>query len=87
MVSYGTGRELYAVTYDIVLISEDLLGVLCVKSLESALGHGERIVCEDVLLRLLVILIHREIIYIAETVSVLLDEVESCAELISDPSR
>ena len=40
--------------------------------------------CEDVLLRLLVILIHREVVNIAETESVLLDEVESCAELVSD---
>ena len=41
---------------------------------------------EDIFLRFLVIFIHREIVYIAETESVLLDKIEPCAQFIPDPA-
>ena len=84
MVTYCAGGQLHAVAYDVVLISQDLQRIHGVQCFQTALGHRERIVGESDLLRLGIQLKHREIVHIAETVSILLDQIQLLAQLGTD---
>ena len=84
MVTYCAGGEFHTVAYDVVLISQDLQRIHGVQCFQTALGHRERIVGESDLLRLGIQLKHREIVHIAETVSILLDQIQLLAQLSTD---
>ena len=84
MVTYCAGGQLHAVAYDVVLISQDLQRIHGIQCFQAALGHRERIVGESDLLRLGIQLKHREIVHIAETVSILLDQIQLLAQLGTD---
>ena len=84
MVTYCAGGEFHTVAYDVVLISQDLQRIHGVQCFQTALGHRERIVGESDLLRLVIQLKHREIVHIAETVSILLDQIQLLAQLGTD---
>ena len=84
MVTYCAGGEFHTVAYDVVLISQDLQRIHGVQCFQTALGHRERIVGKSDLLRLGIQLKHREIVHIAETVSILLDQIQLLAQLGTD---
>ena len=84
MVTYCAGGEFHTVAYDVVLISQDLQRIHGVQCFQTALGHRERIVGESDLLRLGIQLKHREIVHIAETVSIFLDQIQLLAQLGTD---
>ena len=84
MVTYCAGGQFHAVAYDVVLISQDLQRIHSIQRFQAALGHRERIVGESDLLRLGIQLKHREIVHIAETVSILLDQIQLLAQLSTD---
>ena len=84
MVTYCAGGQFHAVAYDVVLISQDLQRIHGIQCFQAALGHRERIVGESDLLRLGIQLKHRKIVHIAETVSILLDQIQLLAQLGTD---
>src|SRR5690606_27807854 len=73
--------QFHPVTDDVVLPRLDGEGVLGLQRLQTALGHGEGIVRELDLPRLLVQLVHREVDDPAELEDVLLDQVQLLADV------
>ena len=81
MISHCTGGKLHTVADNIILVSQDLQRILVQQCIQTSLGHGERIVGKANLLGLLIQLEHREVIHIAETICILLAEIQLVAKL------
>ena len=85
VVTHGAGGQLYAVADDVVLIGEDLLGLLVEQRVKSALRHGEGIVGKDDL-AVLVSLEHREVHDEAQFKAALVDQIKTFGDLGADLS-
>ena len=84
MISDRTGRKLNTITYDIILICQDIQRIHSLKRLETTLWHRERIVCKSDLLCFRIQLIHRKIIYITKSECILFYKIQSLTQLSSD---
>ena len=83
VVTNSTRGQLHAVADNIVLICQNFGRVLGVQRFQTALRHGERVVGEDNLLFFLVKLKHREVVDEAEAICVLLQQIQTSAQLIA----
>ena len=84
MVADSAGAELNAVANDVVLVGEDVAGILFGESLHTALGHREGVVGEDHAAAFLIVLEHREVDDEAEFKAALIDQVEAVSNLCPD---
>ena len=84
VVTNCTGGELNTVTYDVVLVSEDLQRILVEERIQTALGHRERIVCEVDLVCFCVQLVHGEVHNEAELKLAVVNEIHAVCDLSSD---
>ena len=83
VVTNRTGGQLHAVADNIVLICQNFGRILGVQRFQTALRHGERVVGEDNLLFFLVKLEHREVVDKAEAICVLLEQIQTSAQLVA----
>ena len=85
VVTNSTGRKLNAVTYQIILICQNIQRILVFQSVKSTLRHRERVMAELQLAGLLTDLVHREVYDPAELIAVLLHvSVGRCTQHLSE---
>ena len=85
VVTNCAGRKLNAVTYQVILICQNIQRVLVLQSVKSALRHGEWVMAELQLTGLLTDLIHREVYDPAELIAVFLHvSIRRCTQHLSE---